>query len=317
MKKLFFFLVITLSLLADEEETEDINFGAYPVPWFTGPLIAPSGYTVRPGSVGIQSYFDSFVRVGSYDSHWIVRTTPNFYNYRLRVRFRTGITGWMDGEIIPQISYKETEGKSSFGFDDFIIGLNFQLATPALHDSWPAFKLRLRTAVPCGKYQKLNPHCKHTDARGMGSWYPEIALILSKLWHLSGIHYFEIRAYSGYRFGTPASVSGLTVYGGGKGTHGTAYPGDIFFVNSAIQCNFSQNFAFACDFLYSHRNRSRFCGKREVPATLPSREEFSLAPALEYNFSKKVGLIGGVWFSFAGRNCPQYINGILSLNAYI
>jgi hypothetical protein len=140
--------------------------------------------------------------------------------------------------------------------------------------------------------------------------------VASKLWRLSGLRYFEARLYTGYQIGTPVSVQGLSVYKGDATTDGVAYPGNFFFADLAFECTLSQNWAFACDLYYQHRNRSRFSGETSLPVGLPSSAQFSLAPALEYNWSKSVGAIGGIWFSAVGRNNPQFINGIFSINAY-
>jgi len=42
----------------------------------------------------------------------------------------------------------------------------------------------------------------------------------------------------------------------------------------------------------------------------------ALAPALEYNFSGNVGLIGGVWFPLSGKNTSHYMTYVLALNTY-
>lgn len=319
MKRLFiaeFLLLLCAPLLADEEETHDMVFTPYPAPWFTGPLIAPSGYTVEPGHFAFQPYFDAFTYIGKYASNWKVRSLPNFYNVNLRARFKAGIFDWMDAQITPQFLYQQTGKKLSSGFGDLLFSFNFQLLNYKIEDPWPSLRLNLQTSIPTGKYQKLNPSLLETDARGNGCWYPEIAAVLSKLWHLTGIHYLEARLFTGYRIGTPVSVQGESAYGGDPSTRGVAYPGNIYFADLAFQYNFTQNFAFACDCFYRHLNKSRFSGRTAKNAAPPSKEEFSFAPALEYNWSKKIGAIGGVWFSAAGRNSPQFINGILSANAY-
>ena len=318
MRTFFVFLLCVLihPLLADEEETHDILFEKRLTPWFTGPLIAPSAFTVTPGHFTLQAYLDSFVDIGVYDSHWQPQERPNFYNTNLRLRIKAGIAKWLDAQITSQASHQETQGKNSTGFNDLLFAFNIQLLTFKMEDPWPALKLVLHTSIPSGKYQQLNPSLKMTDARGTGCWYPEAALVASKVWNLSDIHYLEVRLFTAYRMGVPTSVRGLSVYGGDISTRGTAYPGNIFVVDGAIECNFTKNFAFACDIYYLHRNRSHFSGSTLTAATQPSREQWSLAPALEYNWSKNLGVIGGVWFSLAGRNGPQFINGILSLNSY-
>ncbi len=316
MKKFGILLLCFSLLLADEEETHDINFEGFPCPWFTGPLIAPSGYTVKPGHLTFQTYYDAFVNVGKYNRHWKTLSTPNFYNYNIRARLKTGITRWMDVQVIPQVSYREKEGRHYAGFNDLSLSFSFQVLKFGIEAPWPSLRLILSTTIPSGKYQHLNPHRKFTDALGTGSWYPEIALVFSKLFHIGGIHFLETRFFSGYRIATPTSIKGFNAYGGDASTRGTAYPGNVFFADAAFQYNLTQNWALACDLFYRHQDHSRFSGKTSTPTTLPSSEQFSLAPALEYNWSKNLGLIAGVWFSAAGRNTPQFINGIISLNAY-
>jgi len=309
-------LFSSLQLFADEEETQDILFGKRPTPWFTGPLIAPSGYTVKPGHFKVQPYLDVFVDVGHYNSHWKSESIPNFYNISLRTSFKVGVLSWMDAQMAPKVSCKETQGVDSYGICDLPIGFNFQIVTSSVDAPWPAVKLILGTSIPIGKYQKLNPRRKGTDGMGNGCWYPEAGLVLSKLFYFTGIHYLETRFYSTYRVGTPTFVKGRSVYGGDKTNRGTAYPGNTFIADFAFEYNLTQNWAIACDFYYSHRNHNRFSGKTNTPAVKPSCEQFSLAPAVEYNWSKTLGVVGGIWFSVAGRNTPQFINGILSLNAY-
>lgn len=243
-------------------------------------------------------------------------SAPNFYNFNLRVRLKTGITSWMDLQITPQAVYKETLGVSSAGFADLLFAFNIQLLTFKIDNPWPSLKLILHASIPSGKYQELNPSLEATDGRGTGCWYPEIAFVSSKFWHFSKVHFLEARFYSGYRIGTPTSVKGLSVYGGDVHTRGIAYPGNVFFADAAFQYNLTKNWAFACDFYYQHLNRSRFSGRTIAAVGFPSAEQFSLAPAIEYNWSQSIGMIGGIWFSAAGRNTPQFINGILSLNAY-
>lgn len=316
MKKIWFFLVISV-LVADEQTTHRISFEGKPAPaWFTGPLIAPTGYTAEPGHVNVQPVFDAFVNVGTYNSHWHSKSISNFYMYRVRLRLKTGITDWMDVQITPRVLYQETRGKHSGGIGDMRFGVNFQLLNAGLDDPWPAIKLMFQSLAPFGKYQRLSRHKDHTDALGTGSWYPQTGLVVSKMWHLSGVHYLEARFYGMYAIGTPVSVKGLNFYGGDPSTRGTAYPGNIFSSDIAVQYSLTRNWAFACDLNYQHQNKSRFSGKTTVRSTIPSSEQFSMAPALEYNWSQDLGIIGGVWFSMAGRSTPQFVRGIISLNAY-
>ncbi len=306
MKKIGLFFLISV-LIADEQTTHRISFEGKPAPaWFTGPLIAPTGYTADPGHVNIQPLFDAFVNLRNH----------NFYMYRVRLRLKTGVTQWMDVQITPRALYQETRGKHAGGFGDMRFGVNFQLLGAGLDDPWPAIKLMLQAWAPFGKYQKLSPHKDHTDALGTGSWYPQAGVVFSKMWHLTGIHYFEARFYGMYAIGTPVSVKGINFYGGDPTTRGTAYAGNILYTDIAIQYNMTRNWAVACDLNYQHQNSSRFSGRTIARSTIPSFDVLSLAPAIEYNWSQDLGVIGGVWFSMARRATPRFVRGILSLNSY-
>ncbi len=48
----------------------------------------------------------------------------------------------------------------------------------------------------------------------------------------------------------------------------------------------------------------------------PSSEQWSLAPAIEYDWSTHFGVISGVWFTVAGRNAPAFANWVTAANFY-
>lgn len=330
-KSCFFLLtlssfIFTSFLFSDEQATEDLTFPAdAPAPWFTGPLIAPSGYTVKPGHVNIQPYVYFSANQGGYDDHWKYHSSSsNFYTARMQLQLKFGLVKGLDLQINPQGYYNSTEGKNYVNIGDLRTTLNIQALGSQLKDPWPAIKLGLRANIPIGKYEHLNPHLKGTDAIGTGSWLPSAIVTLAKLWHTYSIHYLEARLSFTYQLGTPAYVKGYNSYGGASNTKGKAYLGNQLIVDGALQYNLSQRWTLACDFYYHHNNKNRFSGKRGSypdgsPAivTKPSYEQFSLAPAIEYNWNKNLGLIGGVWFTLAGRNAAEFATGILSMNIYL
>lgn len=314
---LFLTALWAFPLIADEEATHQLSFPAHSRPWFTGPLLAPSGYTVPKGHYSLEPYVFYNAYTGNYNSHWKARSAPHFYSTLLQFRVKIGILQGWDFQFYPQFIYNETQGHRYSNIGDLPLSLNIQLLRSGLEDSWPALKFSLKAHIPLGKYQHLKAHRQRTDALGTGSWNPAAGLVFSKLWNISGIHYLEARVAFNYQIGTPVHVKGISTYGGSSPTRGTAYPGNAFSVDGAIQYNFSQRWVFACDLFYLHSNRNRFSGKTEVNATRPSREQLSLAPALEYNWSDNFGIIGGVWFTVAGRNSRQFTTGVIALSIYL
>lgn len=320
----FFYLILSSSIFADEELIHDIEVPKTFSPWFTGPLITTSGYTLKPGHYNIEPYLFFTVNTGNYDEDWHVSSIPNFYTTRLQIQTKIGIVNGLDFQFFPQVYYRATQGEHAINIGDLPIGLNIQLLMAQLKDPWPAIKLSLKANIPIGKYQHLNPSRKRTDVTGNGSWLPGAALVFGKLFELSEFHYLETRLAFTYQVGTPVHVKGSNFYGGASNTDGTAYHGNIFLINGAVQYNFTQEWVFACDLQYHHNNNNRFSGFAgtdfdgdAASVTHPSSEQWSIAPAIEYNWSKNIGVIGGVWFSFAGRNTSQFVSGVVALNIHI
>lgn len=70
-------LLLNSHLKADEEETQNTLF-TNEGPWFTGPLLAPSAMTVKPGFWSVDFYANENIYRGKYDKNWKVHSTPNF-----------------------------------------------------------------------------------------------------------------------------------------------------------------------------------------------------------------------------------------------
>lgn len=289
-----------------------------PIPWFTGPLLAPSGHVIPKGHVNIEPYIFYTVDTGIYSNHWRPHSTSNFYNATSTNLIQIGIIEKVDLQVVPQVVWNRTHDQNYVDIGDLPVSLDFQLFLDS-EKSWnPAAKFTISANIPFGKYEHLHANKLGTDAVGSGSWLPAAGLVFSKLFHLGkGIYFLGTRLVLFYTVGTVVYVEGLNTYGGGRGTKGKVYPGNNFTVDSSIEINLTQRWVFAMDGVYSHKNKTRFSGKTIDPANSPSREQFSLAPALEYNWNSNVGLIGGVWFTFAGRNATRFTSGVIALNIYI
>lgn len=287
-------------------------------PWLTGPLLAPSSLTLPQGHVNLEPYIFSIVNTGVYNSHWHAQSQPNFYSNNLQMSIQVGITPWMDFQFTPQAFYNISQGAKSFEFGDMPIVLDFQLYHSRVGSWIPNVKFSLRANIPFGKYQHLNPSKNGTDGVGAGSWNPTVQLAFGQLFHVSKDHVFSPRLQIVYVVPNPVHVAGDNVYGGGKGTRGRVFPGNSLLIDFAWEYNLTQRWVLALDTVYAHSNKTRFSGRSPAaPVGSPSSENFNIAPAIEYNFSANIGLIGGAWVTLFGRNSAQFVSGVLSLNIYI
>lgn len=317
-KKIFLIFATSLSfsLFADDVAIHELSFKPYPAPWFTGPLITPSGYTVRPGHCNVEPFVFAICDIGRYNSHWHSSRLDTFYSLRMGSSIKVGFAKILELHVVPTIVYQEKLGQHSFNVSDMLVEIEAQLLRHQKLSPIPAIKLALRTNIPMGKYEHLNPMKEKTDATGTGCWFPGVRLSFVKFFHITGSHFMELRWYSDYLIGTPTFVKGFNTYGGDAKTRGWEYPGNRLVLGASIQYNLTQRWAVACDARYAHENKDRFSGRTLTPMKRPSSEEYSLAPAIEYNWSSNIGMIAGVWFSFAGRNAPEFVSGAWKLNIY-
>ncbi len=294
-------------------------------PWFTGPLLAPSVHTIPPGHVDVEPYLFFWSFTGAYNNHWRPQSADhNFYSLQLQVPIWVGVCSFLDVTVQPIAAYQFTQNQQSMEFGDIPFGFDIQLLNEDQNRWWvPAIKLALKAVGPTGNYDDLNPNKLGTDAFGSGNWLPNATISLGRIFPIGEKHFFSPRLAWSYTVPTPLHVKNYNVYGGTYGTDGTVYPGNIFSFDFGFEYNLSQNWVVANDFYYQHNNKNRFSGDTgfiepgiAAVMTSPSSDQFSLAPAIEYNWSENIGIIGGVWFSFAGRNSSRFVTGVIALNIY-
>lgn len=326
MRKYFIFLLFfPFWLCADKVPYHDYlhvepNAPEVEAPWFTGPLLAPSGQTIPPGHWNFEPYVYVVANTGHYGHDWKSTQIDTFWNNYFQPSIQVGINSWLDFSFNPTLfyNYNSKQGAAKWAFGDMPIAFDIQLYRydGKVTDWIPAVKLTLKETLPLGKYQNLNPKKGGTDVGGLGSWQTSVVLVFGNLFYLGGTHFMTWRTALQYTLPAPVHVKNLNAYGGGRGTRGTVYPAQNVQIDTAIEVNLSRNWAFAMDFLGSWSGKTRFKGRATGPVKAPPSAQFSLAPALEYNWSAEIGLIFGAWFTIAGRNAPQFFDGVFAFNYY-
>lgn len=322
--KVYLLMGVLSSISAIDVSVHNTDFGQkFPAPWFTGPILAPSGYVVQPGHYNIQPYIYCSIWDGFYDAKGRVLSYNKMTSNLLVIPLTLGIAQKWNVGIAPGVVAKSRQDQHSIYLSDWVIGASYQLLNAQLNDRWPAVKLNFKAVIPLGRYQHLNPRKLKTDATGEGAWWGSVGLHSTKLWHLYQGHYLELRAAVNYFIPLPVVVHGYNTYGGSWDTDAKIYNGHNLFLNVAVQYNLSQNWALACDVLYQHKNKTRYTGfggtsllGTPLSLTAPPSDNLSLAPAIEYNFNANIGLLAGCWLSVLGYNSVQFKTAVLSLNIY-
>lgn len=291
--------------------------------WMTGPLICPSYSLVPKGSYNIEPYIYVTSNYGNYGSNWSVESQPNLikaYNYTL---IQVGVTDNFNVSISPQFYYQEQGGFTTANIGDIPLELYFPILTENTSGAMPGLLIGVKANVPCGSYKRLSPDAPSAKIIGSGSWEPGVSLVIGKQIHLNKSHFLTVRSGFNVLFRNKISVEGFHAYGGGYGSKGKVALGTQYTAVGSFEYSFNQHVVFAFDAVYQHNNKITFSGQsgfqdqgKTIPATngAPSSEQISLAPALEYNFNANVGVIGGVWFSVAGRNAGAFYTPTFALN---
>lgn len=294
-------------------------------PWLTGPLLSPQGTVVLYGEILLKSYLYGIVKTGQYDKNWhAVSLTDeyslvedNFFSLQLHLMSFFGLTPWCDLNITPQVFYQNSSGQQAAYLGDLTVGLDFQLLEATASPYFPGIKLAVREVFPTGRYQMLSPRKMYTDQTGEGAFATQFALVFYKVFSLCHRHWLSMTASAEYTIPSAVEVLGFTAYGGGFGAHGTVLPGNRLQGIVSFEGTINRHWVLALDSVYIHADRSSFMGEpgisfagRDADMGRASSEQWSLAPAIEYNWSESMGVIVGSWFSLMGRNSLQFYSGV-------
>ncbi len=281
-------------------------------PWFTGPLITPSARLVDPGHGIVEPYVYWFATDGFYQHNWSAEKVPTFYQVIPEFVAKIGLVDRVNFTISMRSFYNTVQDVSNASFGDINAGFDFALLT-ADKEGMPV-KLTIQEYFPTGQFEDLEIESLGTDAGGFGSWGTLIGLTTNKLFHFCGEHYLNLRLNTAYVYLTRLHVHGLNIYGGDPTTDGTVYPGKIFRIFAAGEFTLTEHIALALDVMSIFGSRNRFVGHTIAPLNLGSDIQLSLAPAIEYNFDKDIGVIVGSWFTVAGRNSSRFSSLIGAIN---
>lgn len=306
-------LVFSCSVFADPQVPAS--------PWFTGPLLAPSGTTFPKGHIGFQPYVFYTDDYGVYNNRWKRENLPDTHTVNPMTAIFIGLTDKMDLEIVLNYFSNSRNGVSNHGFGDSSVEWGYQILKGVLHTATPDLKFTITEEFPMGKYENLNPANNGTDATGSGSFETTFGLTFQKLWAFVGGHFLRARWNFSYTIPANVTLNGFSTYGGAANTSGRIKLGNHFGTDLAFEYTLTRNWVPAIDFAYTVSAKNSFSGNPgttalglSAPISTVSSESFSIAPAIEYNINGNMGVIAGVWFGVTGRNTPEFISYVVSFD---
>ncbi|MBA2711887.1 MAG: transporter [Tatlockia sp.] len=283
-------------------------------PWFTGPLLAPTGKTIPKGHFNFEPY-------GFYTEYG---SPQNFKNVEVNPIISVGINSFMDFQASLPYDYSWVREQHGRGVGDFSLGLGIQALTHKEGSFLPDLRIILQETIPTGRFENLNPLKNGTDQTGFGAYQHIVSFNFQKLFTVGTKHYLRTRFSVAGAFASSVHVEGLNTFGGDETTSGTVHPGNNFSADLAAEFTLTQNWVAVMEALYLHSNFTGFGAN--MGGVTPSGaagavggkggDSASLAPAIEYNFTANLGVIAGVWFSVTGPKAAKFISSAVAINYY-
>jgi hypothetical protein len=322
-------LILTLGVrisAADDSTTDEVNRQSLDDAWWTGPILTAGAATFPPGHALIEPYVYDAITRGRYDSDGHYRSTDTVHSYGSLTRMLYGVTDGFTAGVISTFGFKDIPNgpdSSGVGVGDVTLLGQFRLSQFREGRRVPTSSLVLQQTLPTGKYDHLG--MRLSDGLGAGAYTTSLAVHSQYyLWMPSG-RILRTRLNVGYAISDSVEIADTSVYGTSQGFRGHADPGDTFSIYSAWEYSVTSNWVLALDVFYQHDDSTRIRGTDLVtvngqPQRVPfeaesgSRWRFGLAPAIEYNWTRRVGvIIGARWFA-AGRNTGASITPVAAIN---
>jgi hypothetical protein len=293
--------------------------------WWTGPLLAPNAATLPPGHWLLEPYLYELLPYGRFDRDGTLRSTAAAHDTGSQTYIEYGLIDRLTLGLIPRLGLHESSaGQDSAGFTvgDFTLQGAYGL-TRFRPGRWvPATSLVIGETLPTGKYDRLDG--KTDGALGSGAYATTVSLYSQTyLWMPNG-RILRARLDLSYTVSHWARVRGVSVYGTSAGFNGRAHPGQSFVGDLAFEYSVTQRWVLATDFDWEHDGNTRVEGAYvpEITSNLPAyRVQDSgaddllyLAPAIEYNWSARMGVIAGARVAALGRSVTATVTPVAAIN---
>ena len=287
--------------------------------WWTGPIIAAGAGTLPQGHALVEPYVYDVIRYGRFDRDGNERNASRTHHYGSLTYMLYGVTDRFTAGLIPTFGYNDVnDGRDSSGIQvgDLSVQGQYRLAQ-FREGSWiPTLSFVFQQSLPTGKYDRLGDDVN--DGLGTGANTTTLALYSQYYFWMPNGRILRSRFNVSYALSDDVDVEDVSVYGTEAGFRGTARPADVLTLTLSWEYSITRNWVFAMDLLYQHDASTRLTGidgdSERVDENFGSAWRFGIAPAIEYNFTSRIGVIAGArWFG-AGRNTSATITPVVAIN---
>jgi hypothetical protein len=289
--------------------------------WWTGPILAPTANTLPQGHILIEPYVYDGIVQGFYNSSGTRVSAPHANEFGSLTYFNYGLFNKFTVGVIPVFGYNEvSQGLNSSGIEVGDLNVQAQYRFRLFREgSWlPTMSVNVQETLPAGRYDQLGD--RPANGLGSGAYTTTVGLYTQTFFWMPNGRILRTRFNVTQAFSHGTNVDDVSVYGTTQGFRGRARPGAALFVDLAAEYSVTRHWVLAGDAVYRHQYNTAVSGYNlSDPATSvllnsgPS-QYFGLAPAFEYNFTSKVGVIAGARIFPAGKNTTDSFTPVIAVN---
>jgi hypothetical protein len=320
------FLTLAVGMAAAAEPPDAVDRQSLDDAWWTGPIVAAGAATLPQGHALIEPYVYDVITRGRYDSDGNYRSADTVHSFGSLTYMLYGVTDAFTAGVIPTFGFNDIgdgADSSGIGVGDVTLQAQFRLSQFRADRRVPTSSLVLQQTLPTGKYDRLGT--RPSDGLGAGAYTTSVAVHSQYYFWMPNGRILRTRLNVAYALSDTVDVADTSVYGTSEGFRGHADPGDTFSIYSAWEYSVTRNWVFALDVFYQHDASTSIRGTDLVtvngePQRVPFAAEsgsawrLGLAPAIEYNFTSRIGVIVGArWFA-AGRNTSASVTPVAAIN---
>jgi hypothetical protein len=294
--------------------------------WWTGPMLAPSAATLPRGHFLIEPYLYDVIQQGEFDREGVKRRAPDSSGFGSLTYVNYGLMDKLTIGVIPTFGYNRVNGapsSSSVEMGDVTVQGQYRL-TKFHEGSWvPTTSFAVQETFPSGKYDRLGN--RPSDGLGSGAYTTTFAFYSQTYFWLPNRRILRMRLNVSESFSSDVSVQGVSVYGTDAEFHGNARPGGTSFVDASSEYSLTRSWVLALDATYRYQRSTTVTGyddlasagvqnTRTIRLNTGYSDAIGFAPAIEYSWNSKIGVLLGTRVIAIGHNASATITPAIAIN---
>ncbi|MGE5062805.1 MAG: hypothetical protein ACM3IG_01935 [Myxococcales bacterium] len=298
-----FAVAIPARASAEQVDADQLRAAMQSARW-TGPLLASNAETLPQGHFYTEPYFFDVITAGEHNPG-----SSGFYQYGLLDNLTVGVQ--------PFFSLGTRKYNRGVAIGDFKLLSQLRLSHFTPERRVPSVSLVMNLVLPTGKDDHL---AASKEGHGDGSFAPEIGVNVQQYFLLGNGRLLRLRFNVLKNFPLRHDVSGRSVFGTDAGFRGRARPGSKTSLVAGAEYSLTREWVLAFDVERDQWGKTEVTGRDGTGALVRRISHRSwnvgFAPAVEYNWSDREGIIAGVWIVPKGHNTRSSVTPAIAIQRF-